>query len=68
MPIWFCILAATAFGGALVVWHAVSEAKHTSEQMLEKYQQVLAQAREEKARQLAKEAEEAAEAAEEEAS
>lgn len=68
MPIWLCILAATAFGGALVVWHAVGQAKHTSEQMLEKYQQVLAEARDEKARKLAKEAEEAAEAAEEEAS
>ena len=58
MSMWLFILVATALGGALALWHAVSRAKHLSEGMLDEYSQMLAEARKEKARQLASEAEE----------
>ena len=58
MSMWLIILVATTLGGALALWHAVSRAKHVSEGMLDEYSQMLAQARKEKARQLASEAEE----------
>lgn len=68
MPTWFFILAATAFGGALVLWHSVSSAKHVAETLLDRYRQMLTQARDEKAQQLAKEAADAENTAKEEAS
>ncbi len=52
------ILLATAFGGALVIWHGVSRTKHLSEEMLKKYSEMLAQAREEKLKKLSEEQEE----------
>lgn len=58
MSMWVFILVATAGGGALALWHAVSRAKHLSEGMLDEYSQMLGQARKEKARQLASEEEE----------
>jgi hypothetical protein len=53
MSLWMLIVIATAFGGALVVWHMVSRTKHVSEEMLIKYGEMLDRAREEKARQIA---------------
>jgi hypothetical protein len=58
MSMWLFVLVATALGGAVALWHAVSRAKHLSEGMLDEYSQMLAQARKEKAEQLAKEGEE----------
>ena len=52
MSLWTFILAATAFGGALILWHAVSKAKHLSEGMLEEYGRLLAEARQEKAKEM----------------
>jgi uncharacterized protein YbjQ (UPF0145 family) len=53
MSIWSIILAATAVGGALTLWHAVSKAKHLSEGMLDEYTRMLAEARQRKAKELA---------------
>lgn len=53
MSLWAFILAATAFGGALVLWHAVSKAKHLSEGMLDEYARMLTEARQQKAKELA---------------
>lgn len=53
MSVWAFILAATALGGALVLWHAVSKAKHLSEGMLDEYARMLAEARQQKAKELA---------------
>jgi hypothetical protein len=55
MSIWLIILAATAFGGAMTLWHAVSKAKHLSEGMLEEYARMLAEARQRKAKEIAAE-------------
>jgi Flp pilus assembly protein TadB len=52
MSMWLIILAATAFGGAMTLWHAVSKAKHFSEGMLDEYAHMLAEARQRKAREL----------------
>lgn len=60
MSVWMLIVAATAAGGALLLYHAVSQTKHVSEKMLDRYREMLADARKEKARQILKEAEEAA--------
>ncbi len=53
MSIWFIILAAMAFGGAMTLWHAVSKAKHLSEGMLDEYARMLAEARQRKAKEIA---------------
>jgi hypothetical protein len=53
MSIWLVILAATAFGGAMTLWHAVSKAKHLSEGMLDEYACMLTQARQRKAKEYA---------------
>jgi uncharacterized protein YbjQ (UPF0145 family) len=53
MSVWVLILATTAIGGALVVWHTVSRIKQFSDQMLDKYSQILAEAREQKSKDLA---------------
>jgi len=53
MSIWLIILAATAFGGAMTLWHAVSKAKHLSEGMLDEYARMLAEARQRRAKELA---------------
>ncbi len=53
MSLWAFILISTAAGGALLLWHAVSRAKHASEQMLAKYAEMLAEVRRHKARELA---------------
>jgi hypothetical protein len=50
---WLIILVATAFAGAVALWHSVSKAKHLSEGMLDEYARMLAQARQQKARELA---------------
>jgi hypothetical protein len=57
MSIWLVILVATALGGALALWHSVSKAKHFSEGMLDEYARMLAEVREQKAKELAAEAE-----------
>ena len=62
MSIWLIILAATACGGAMTLWHAVSKAKHLSEGMLDEYARMLGEARQRRARELA--AQDAAEEAE----
>ena len=49
-----------ACGGALLLWHTVSQTKYFAEQMLDTYQQMLQHAREERARQLARQGEERA--------
>lgn len=61
MSIWMLIVGATALGGALLLWNTVSRTKHASQQMLGEYRELLAGAREEKARQVAAEAEAAIE-------
>jgi hypothetical protein len=53
MSLWIIILIATAGGGALLLWNSVSRAKYASEQMLEKYSEMLAEVRQHKARELA---------------
>ena len=53
MSISILVLAATASGGALALWHAVSKAKHLSEGMLDEYARLLAEARQQKANELA---------------
>lgn len=60
MSIWLLIVLATAFGGAVLVWHAVSRTKHISEEMLDKYRDMLSDARAEKLKKLAAEAGEGA--------
>ncbi|GEM_PF-6077494 len=57
MSTWIFIVAATAVGGALVVWNAVTRTKHYSELMLNTYSQMLAEARKQKADDLARQAE-----------
>ena len=47
-----------AGGGALVLWHTVSQTKYFADQMLDTYQQMLQHAREERERQLARQEEE----------
>jgi hypothetical protein len=53
MSLWLLITCATAGGGALLLWHVVSRTKHASEQMLDAYQTMLRQARENRAMALA---------------
>ncbi len=53
MSLWVCILAVSACGGAFVLWHAASRTKATSEQMLRQYADMLADARQRKAREIA---------------
>jgi endonuclease IV len=60
MSMWVLIVAASAGGAAVLVWHAVSKTKHASDEMLKKYTEMLEQARKDKAEQLAREAAEAA--------
>ena len=52
MSVWFIILAGTAFGGAMVLWSAVSRTKHLSEGMLKQYGEMLAAAREQRTKEL----------------
>lgn len=52
MATWVFIVAATAFGGAVALWHAVSKAKHLSEGMLDEYALMLAAARQKKSKEL----------------
>jgi hypothetical protein len=52
MSIWALIVLATALGGALLLWHMVSRTKYVSEEMLEKYRQMLEQARAKKLKEL----------------
>ncbi len=47
---WALMMAATAAGGALLVWNMVSRTKHVSEGMLDTYRDLLTQARAERAR------------------
>src|SRR4030042_2044992 len=56
VSIWTLMVAAMAFGGALLLWSTVSRAKQTSELMLIEYREMLARAREERAKQLARQA------------
>jgi hypothetical protein len=60
---WMFILATTALGGALVVWHTVSRTKQFSDEMLDKYSELLAEVREQKSKDLAGKAGESAEQA-----
>ncbi len=55
MSAWVFIVCATAFGGALLVWHMVSRTKHVSDEMLDKYSEMLQNVREERAKKLAAE-------------
>jgi len=63
MTVWMLIVAGTAFGGALIVWHAVSHTKHASEQMLDKYVDLLEKSREKRAELLVEQRRREAEAA-----
>ncbi len=47
---WTLMMAATAAGGALLVWNMVSHTKHVSEGMLATYRELLAQSRAERSR------------------
>lgn len=60
MSIWMIIVGATAFGGALLVWNAVSHVKHNSESVLDKYRELLEHARADKAARMAEQTAEAA--------
>ena len=60
MSNWMLIVAATACGGALLLWHAVSRTKHLSEQLLRTYRQMLAESRAHRSSQYAPEANPAA--------
>lgn len=51
------IVAATAAGGALLLWNMVVRTKHVSEEMLVKYGEMLAAARTAKAKKLAEQQE-----------
>lgn len=53
VSLWMLIVLGTAGGGALLLWHMVSQTKQISEQMLDKYREMLDNARAEKTRQLA---------------
>ncbi len=59
MSTWIFMVTATALGGALLLWRAVSQTKHVSEEMLDRYSEMLADAREEKARKLEEELDDA---------
>jgi negative regulator of replication initiation len=50
MSMWALMMAATAAGGALLVWNMVSQTKHVSEGMLDMYRDLLAQSRAQRAR------------------
>lgn len=56
MSLWMLIVLGTAGGGALLLWHMVSRTKYISEQMLDKYREMLDNARVEKAKQVAEHA------------
>lgn len=58
MSVWLFIVLATAFGGALLVWQAVSKTKNVSEEMLNRYRDMLTDAREKKAKEISESAEE----------
>jgi len=53
MSLWLIVTLVTAGGGALLMWHMVSQTKHDSEQMLDTYGEMLEQARERRAKALA---------------
>lgn len=53
MSAWVFIVAVSALGGALVLWHAISRSKYASEVMLRQYSEMLAAARTEKAKKVA---------------
>jgi len=59
VSIWIIIVLATAGGGALLVWHNATRTKHASEEMLSKYAEMLATAREEKEKRILEAEEEA---------
>jgi heme exporter protein D len=50
MSILLIILVASAGGGALILWNAVSRTKLASEQMLKQYAEILRDVREQRAR------------------
>jgi hypothetical protein len=52
VSVWVFVAILTALGGALILWHAVSQTKHVSEQLLTTYRQMLVQARDERAKKL----------------
>jgi hypothetical protein len=52
MSAWLFIVGASALGGAVVLWHAISRSKYANEVMLRQYSQMLAAARAEKAKKL----------------
>lgn len=57
MSMWMLIVLATAAGGALVVWHNVSQTKHSSEEMLVRYRKTLEEARQKRLEELTEESE-----------
>ncbi len=61
MSLWTWILVASACGGAFLLWHAVSRTKATTEEMLRHYSDLLADARQRKAQELAQRAADAEE-------
>ncbi len=61
MTTWLLMVLVTAFGGALLLWYSVSATKHFSDEMLNEYRDMLAEAREKKMKELIAEAEEEAE-------
>lgn len=64
MSIWWFIVAGSAFGGALILWHTISRSKYASEVMLRQYSEMLTAARTEKAKKLSASADGEEEAAE----
>ncbi len=55
MALWMVIVGISAVGGAIVLWNTVSRTKAISEQMLRQYSDMLADARKQKSRELARE-------------
>lgn len=53
MSPWVLMVLCTAAGGALVLWNAVSKSKHSSDQMLDSYVEMLAKARAQKIEEVA---------------
>jgi hypothetical protein len=60
MSNWLLTLAATAGGGALLLWHAVSRTKYMSEEMLRTYRELLAGSRARRTRPVGEDSEPAA--------
>lgn len=52
MSLGLLVVIATALGGALILWNAISRTKHASDQMLDSYAEMLERARTQRLREL----------------